>query len=209
MEMRAFLQALFETGHVSAPLTLSTGEKDEITPQLLEFDRAARLNLAGTAPELNLAVAAWAATLLYRTCQLLILRNLDAAQVADAFLLPCPAARSPETDYSADLFLCYLPDLHEIARRLAADDPLVARIETLTAAWPLSGVGMKGIEPDGIESFIHHPTLRRLYLDRIIERKAFLLARDPRVADWIRASYGAFPELCPELAVIVTEPAPA
>ncbi len=204
MDMRAFLQALFESGHVSVAPSLRPEEQEDLTPAILEFDRVARLSLAGRAPELNLDAAGWAAERLYRICQLIVLRDLDAAQVAEVFRRTCPTPRSPETDYSADLFLQHLPQLHEFAQRLAADDPLVGHIERLANAWPLSAVGIDLLSPGEIGSFIHHPSLRQLYLDRIIERKALTLAREPHIAELIRASYGAFPELCPEIAETVT-----
>jgi len=200
MNVLEFLQALLETGRVSVALSENKTGRQDLTPILLDFDRSARLNLAGSAPKLDLAVAEWAATVLYRGCQLAVLRNVDAGEVAAAFQSPYPSPRSPETDYSADLFFQYLPDLQAITKRLAADDPLVAQLVALASAWPLSCGTMEGGTLGSTDSFFQHPSLRQLYVDRILERKALHLVQEPEIAELIRAAYGPFPALCTEFA---------
>src|ERR1700733_7518886 len=96
--MLEFLQALFESGHVSVSMAFELEEKEDLSAMIRDFDRAARLNLPGMAPKLDPVVARWAATLLYRGCQLVALRNIDASQIAGALRVSSPAARSPETD---------------------------------------------------------------------------------------------------------------
>lgn len=185
--MREFLQALFESGHVSVAARLGVEGEEDVTEVIKDFDRVARLNLAPGVPALDEKVARWAAGLLYRACQMVVLRSVEAAEMEAIFRTPCPATRSPETAYSADLFFRYLPDVHEMAKRLAADDPLVAHLAKLGTDWPLSSTGMKGIERGEIGSFISNASLRQLYIDRIIENKAFHLAREPEMAEEIRA----------------------
>ncbi len=198
--MREFLHALFESGHVSVASQLVAEDREEIAALVRDFDRVARLNLAGSAPELDLEVGKWAAKLLYRVSQLVVLRNIEAEEVAAAFREGCPSVRSPATDYSADLFLRYLPDVHAIARRLAADDPLVEQLEKLAADWPLSSVGIKDLSRGSTETFIRDASLRQLYVDRIVENKAFQLAQEPEIAEEIRVSCAAWPELCEEFS---------
>ncbi|CAN5802394.1 hypothetical protein BH09VER1_BH09VER1_49530 [soil metagenome] len=198
--MREFLHALFESGHVSVASKLVAEDPEEIGSLVQDFDRVARLNLAVDAPGLDLEVGKWAAALLYRMSQLVVLRTIEAEEVAASFQVRCPSERSPATDYSADLFLRYLPDVHALAKRLAADDPLVAQLEKLAGDWPLSSVGMKDIARGRIDSFIHDASLRQLYVDRIIENKAFHLAQEPEMAEEIRVSCGVFPGLCDEIS---------
>lgn len=197
--MREFLHDLLESGRVSVAPVLEKKGGEDLTSVILDFDRASRLNLVGEAPKVDLPAAQWAATLLYMGCQLVVLRNVDAAEAAEVLQLACPSKRSPETDYSVDLFFRYLPDLYDIAKRVAADDPLVSQLEGLAAAWPLSSVRMQSVGQESIDFFIHDASLRQLYVDRIIESKAFRLAKHPEIVEGIRASYGAFPELCPEM----------
>ena len=172
----------------------------EVGVEILRFDRAARLSMAGTAPRLNVAVATWAARMLAEAARLAIARELGPDYVRKVFSLSCPKPRSPEVDYSADLFLRYLPGLVKLVERLAADDPLVARLRQLGAEWPLSSVGVKGLSIALIEPFIDHPGLRQLYVDRILATGDTSRLSDPRVAAAVRSALGAYPELSSNVA---------
>ena len=199
--MRRFLEELRTTGEVSVP---AGGEAFEIgeslEPEIRQFDQSARRALAGEAPALDLVVAEWAARLLAEAARAAIAREMEPAKIAAVFAQPCPRPHSPETDYSADLFLRYLPDLLAWLQRLAAEDPLVTEIRRICGAWPLSSVGVKDLPLGSIEPFIGPAALRQLYVDRILARKDFSRIGDARVADGLRAALGAYPELCPEMA---------
>lgn len=144
LALPSFLNALYETGRVpvddpEAPLETHAGEADEL---LLVFDARARKELALTAPEYVPDAARWAATLMYRGCQLLVYRKLDGQAVKQALGIACPAPLSPGAIYSADLALHYLRDLLTMARTVAEQDVLVAELLCVAAAWPLSSIGI-------------------------------------------------------------------
>ncbi len=199
--MRDFLDQLFHTGQVTVPVPGTNFDLSQsLGEQIRLFDRSARANLAGEAPPLEMEAAVWAATLLAGAARLAIARDLGAAEVQKVFAKPCPKPRSPSVDYSADLFLRYVPDLLGWVTRLASGDPLVEHLRRLAEQWPLSSVGIHGLKIGSLDSFIGHPSLRQLYIDRILQRGDASRLSEPRVAAGIRTALGAHPELSPALA---------
>ena len=51
-----------------------------------------------------------------------------------------------------------------------------------------------------LDSFLPHPALRRLYVDRIVATRDATRLTDARVADTLRADLGLYPELAPSLS---------
>lgn len=199
--MRQFLEQLFSTGEVTVVQPGMDFEMGvEVGVEILRFDRAARLAMAGTAPRLNVAVASWAARMLAEAARLTIVRELGPVHVRKVFSFPCPKPRSPEVDYSADLFLWYLPELLKLVERLAADDPLATHLRQLGGEWPLSSVGVKGLSIASIDPFMDHPGMCQLYVDRILATGDTSRLSDARVASAVRSALGAYPELSPNVA---------
>ena len=128
------------------------------------------------------------------------LREVDAASVQQALAAPCPRPPSASVCYSADLSLRYLPDLLSLARGIAPDDPLVAGLTALARAWPLSSVGVAGMEDLDVSAFVDHPSLRQLYVDRIIERGDVSRLKHPAVRAAVGEALGAYPDLAPRVA---------
>jgi hypothetical protein len=115
-------------------------------------------------------------------------------------------APSPEVCYSTDLALRVLPQLLALARGVALDDPLVIGLNTLAHDWPLSSVGVPEVTNVDESPFIDHPTLRRLYADRIIERRDVSRLTDPRVVAAVREALGAHAaDLAPTLFPAISE----
>lgn len=200
-EMREFLQSLFESGQVTVPfLVEQMPSVEEVAILIQDFDAAARLNLPGMAPELELDAAYWAASILMQASRFLISRDTEVSAIQSTLSAPCPSARSAKVDYSVDLFFQYLPDLYHFAKRLAPDDPLVGVLEKLATEWPLSSVAIEDVNAGSLESFIEDRCLRRLYADRVIAFKALKRLDDARVSQTVQTSYGAYPELCPEIS---------
>jgi hypothetical protein len=211
----AFLRELFRTGEVRVPIySKGDWEFDAGTNAVLqEWDVAARAELAGEAPALDIEAASWAARQLFKACQCLVDRDVDAALVSAELTVACRVPRRPSTDYSVDLIYRFLPDLVTLSRRLAPNDALTDILAAWAHEWPLSspGVGLSGSV--SLEGFIHHPALRRLYVDRVTA----LIAKDrinhADVRRWLHADLAAYPSLAPLLfealnLVAPTLPAP-
>jgi hypothetical protein len=185
------------------------GSNEEALPALIELELHARQELAGDAPAFCPRTATWAARILYEACRATVCRDLAAAAVKAALALPCPAARTPESDWSADLVFRHLPELLRFACQLSRADPLGEDLRALAAAWPLSSVGVPGLPPVVLDSFFGHPSLRRLYADRILATGDLSRLADARVADLVRADLGWHRELAPALArTLFPEPEP-
>jgi hypothetical protein len=112
-----------------------------------------------------------------------------------------PDPRNPETHYAVDLGLSYLPSLFRRAERVAPDDPLLEALKQLASEWPLSSVGMPGVQPSGpaTEEVLGAPFLHALYLDRILDLDDPSRLVDPRIRESARSALGGYPELRPRV----------
>jgi hypothetical protein len=208
MSLVAFLNTLQESARVAvAPPARGDLQGAAVAGVVSAMDRAARVELAFQAPQLLTPAAAWAAGRLYRACQFLAYREIEADVVRAEMAIACPVAPSADACYSADLSFRFLPDLIALARGIAADDPLVAGLIDLARGWPLSSVGASGVGAVDVSAFIGDASLRRLYADRIIERADVSRISDAAAREAVAEAIGAHPELAP--AAIIKALAPA
>ena len=116
---------------------------------------------------------------------------------------------------SADLTLRWLPDVHRMALALAPGDLLLAHLQRIAAAHPLSCAAMPPEEnalrepQAAVWNVLRaHPGLWRLFIDRIIAANArWWLARS-EVREAVRADAGTYAkQLVP--ALNLSEPHPA
>jgi hypothetical protein len=199
-QLALFLKVLAEEGRAVVWPKPLTNESADAADVLRQFDLVAREELGLPCPEFSPEAALWAARLFYHLCQFTVCRDIGAEQVTAVCQVASPVARSPESDWSADLTLRHLPRLFQLARHLSEGDPLVQHLKQIASAWPLSSVGIVGFENLSLESFIGHPALRRIYADRIVATEDFSRLNDSRVDDLLRADLGVHRELAPTLA---------
>ncbi|WP_038164084.1 hypothetical protein [Verrucomicrobium sp. BvORR106] len=199
--MIEFLQSLLDQGFAVVKLApADPATPDELAEVLEEFDQRQRSSLAYDAPALDLPTATWAAGILYQLIHLLAARDVDVAGMEASLAEPCPAPRSASVDYSVDLLFQHLPEVARFAARMAPDDPLVSRIKTLGAAWPLSSVGMMLESCNGVKPIVTHPCLLALYTDRILRTADLARLEEPAVRQAAEDTVGAYPDLCPKVA---------
>lgn len=204
-----FLSALFDTGHVRVPHPDWHGVSDD--PQaagqfLSQFEHSWRLEFPGEAPAFDAPAANWAATVFYRAAQAAVFRDVPEPILHDGLSLTCPTTGNEAArHYSVDLVFRFLPDLAVLARHASPDDPLLQVLQTWANHWPLSSVGMKGVEPASVNAIARHAGLLQLYVDRILAREDFSRLADPRVQTAVRKSVGAYAELSPALAKHLTK----
>jgi len=197
--MQEFLRALRESGEVVVSVE-PPPELDAVVEQALrEHEGAFRAELPPGAPELVVDAAYWSAKKLYQSCQLLTLRDAPPAVAVTTLSDRFDGPRGPETEYSVDLTLAYLPSLVDLVERVAPDDPVLDAIRQLASEWPLSSVGISGIEAPSRLLFWENPCLQKLYVDRVIEANDVSRLEDPLVANAVRAALGAYPELEPKI----------
>lgn len=202
MALTEFLHSFFETGRVQVSDAPGGAVSAAESASLQAAELRRRADLAEPRPPFAIEDAEAGARLLYLCAQAVAARTIKAAELRDELRaiedgLGGPAAAR---HYSVDLCLAALPELAVIARRLARADPILAVFVELGGRWPLSSVGMVEVAPPEKLEFWDHPGLRRLYLDRIFERRDRRRAAHPLVAEALRADLGAHPELAPELA---------
>ena len=124
--------------------------------------------------------------------------ELGEDEITKRLTRPCPERPSRVVCYSVDLTFRFLPDLARIARAASEDDPLVKHLLQWASDWPLSSVGIKGIEHIDVEPFIHDRCLRTMYVDRIVAQTDTSRLKDERTVEALREAIGGFPELAPE-----------
>jgi hypothetical protein len=195
-----FLQALANDGRVLVSADPLAAPDESVISSLHELNQRAQSELSAEAPEFSHETALWAATLLYQICQFVVCRDLGEAQIAAAFAPECPVSRGPGTDWSADLTLRHLPALFRLTRHLSSGDPLVQELKTFAATWPLSSVGVPDLPQPNLDSFINHPTLVRLYADRVVTAGDTSRLGDPFIDELLRADLGIHHNLAPEFA---------
>lgn len=199
-ELALFLKALVEDGRAVVQSPARLGDAPDAVDVVRQLDLIARAELSLETPHFSQEPAIWGARFFYQLCQFTVCRDIGEEQINLALSVPCPQPRRPETDWAADLTLRHLPKLFQLARHLSQADPLVQKIKQIAATWPLSSVGIPGLEKLQIESFIEHPALCRLYADRIAAAEDASRLNDPRVESVLRADLGFHHELAPVLA---------
>jgi hypothetical protein len=195
------LQNLLDEGRVmlTTPAAPTVPELREAESLLARFEQRYRLEMPGEAPALSMPAAVWGAEMFFRACQCLVFREIDAAGVDELLCRPFAGRQDAAAHYSVDLTFRLLPDLFQRARAASRHDPLLERLQELADAWPLSSVGIAGIQPKHLEPILEHPCLRILYADRIIARQDLARLTDARVRASVLAAIGLHEELAPEV----------
>ncbi len=206
MRYEEFLTSLFEDGRVAVcevePLKetcLTAGDK-----VLAKYEQINRLENPEPIPDFNPAAARWAATILFRSCQLVVYRNLGEEQFDKLLGTPGPEPRSPDVHYSVDLVLRYLPSVIKLGKLAAEQDPLLERLVQWTHDWPLSSVGMPNTTEGDLTGIVDHPGLLRLYVDRILATGDTSRLHHPLVRQALQQALGYYPRLAQGIAAALT-----
>lgn len=119
------------------------------------------------APDLDTGVAFSSAVALYRLTQAWLIRSIPETWIQEVRDWMPGTLEDRSTQYSADLFLRYLPAVYRPAKRLNAADPLVIEIEHWFHQFPLSSVGSGYIVPE-IQNRLEKDRFQQiLFLDRV------------------------------------------
>jgi MoxR-vWA-beta-propeller ternary system domain bpX4 len=204
-DVALLVQSLVNEGRAAVSLQPSDIDDVDAVPLLRQLDGLARDELALDLPVFSPDVALWAARLFCSLSRFVVCRDIPEEQIKSTCNVACPEPRGPQTDWSADLTLRHLPNLFRLARHLSNADPLVGEMKKIAANWPLSSVGIDGLENLRIDSFVDHPALRRLYADRIISTGDISRIGDSRLGNVLRADFGVHHELAPAIAAKIFE----
>ncbi|WP_254513999.1 hypothetical protein [Anatilimnocola floriformis] len=210
MPLTHFLQQLFHHSRVTVEAEGDIALDDPQLWALLEqHDLAWRQQLPRDLPPLDQTSALFGAMAIYRSAQVLVFRDTPVAGLQQS--LHGPELAGAREQFSVDLCLRFLPDLVRLARARSHDDPLVRCLLDLGSCWPLSSVGIAGVELNElgktrVTALAENPGVWQLYLDRVLQTGDESRLADPRVRLAARRAVGAFPQLAGKLSKSLEEP---
>lgn len=169
-----FLTDLFDSGCVRVPLVRdgSTVLFDSLRAQeiLASRDKVMRFGMAHDAPPFLAEAALHGAVILFLAAQRFIDRSAGMAPLHEAIASVYALDRSNvSVVYSVDLALSFLPGLYRNAVLLSEEDELTLTLRQLARKWPLSSIGVPGVEVRASPSFLGNAALAQLYVDRLLE----------------------------------------
>jgi len=139
--------------------------------------------------------AVWAAKVLYHSAQLYLIRENTAKDLKK--LIPSfKGARDISSILSADLSLRFLPQVITALQNTDPEDPLIKLLENILHQFHYSGVGFDlDLEKINWEEELKDRTYRKLYLERIVEKKAYKLAEIPYINQLLMAEFGIYKDI--------------
>ena len=154
-------------------------------------------DLAGPPLAFDEAAARWGAAILFRAAWCHLHRDTPAEELTYLLAVPLPVPLSPAAMFSADLALRRLPDIHRLAAARAPSDPLLASLQSLAFAHPLSTVALppplgatRTAEAAAWRTLRAHAGLWHLFLDRVIAAPAPWWLADDLVRQAVRTRLG-------------------
>lgn len=199
-DLALFLQALGNDGRVAVASRMSPLPESDALYLLEQFDAIARDEVALDLPAFDPCAALWSARIVHQLCRFVVCRDIPEEQIRSTCNTPCSAPRRPETEWSVDLTMCHLPALFRLARHLSNGDPLVEEIRRLGAEWPLSSVGIDGLNTIRAGACLDHPALLRLYADRVIAAADVSRLGDDRLDRRLQADLAMHHDLAPAIS---------
>lgn len=194
MQLIQFIQDIIQQGKVTVDghvTPFSEEDKQAATQRLREYYELQKQELTATVPAFDAPAAIWAASFLYRTVQLVMLRDLG-DDVVNKLLTPYDGVITAEAVLSVDLSFRYLPNLVGLAKGLAPEDVLVKRLHEAAVQWPFSSVGMKVEGEFNIEVILKNACVCRSYIDRIITARDIKRCNNPQVKEYIKEALGDY-----------------
>ncbi|MBX2877468.1 MAG: hypothetical protein KTR30_35440 [Saprospiraceae bacterium] len=201
--LHSFLSGLFSEGEVIVAYRLeSFSEVEEIEAQHLleEIHTEEQLNTPHAPIPFDATAAIWSAKFLYRAVQAALLRALDEDTIKKELKL-YPGTITAASICSADLCLRYMGDLSKLTKGLAPGDILLAYFNKLAFQWPYSAIGWATLpNKEQLFDILKHEGLRLLFLERLLDKKAYSEIKKLQLTPWIHTLTGLYPkELLPEV----------
>lgn len=136
--------------------------------------------------------AVWAAKVLYHSAQLYLIRENTSKNINQ--LIPeFKGIRNVSSILSADLSLRFLPQVITALNAVDPEDSLISILENILTGFHYSGIGYDlDLEKVSWEEELKDPTYRKLYLERIVEKKDYRLAEIPFINTLLMAEFGMY-----------------
>ncbi len=159
-----------------------------------EFEKE-RLEFLSDQVRCDRGAAVWAAKVLYHSAQLYLIRK-DTAKNLEKLIPQFKGKRDVSSILSADLSLRFLPQIISALQNADPEDPLVKMLENILTQFHYSGIGWElDLEKISWEEELKDKTYRKLYLERIVEKKSYKLAEIPYINRLLIAEFGLHKDL--------------
>lgn len=169
-----------------------------------EFEKE-RLEFLSDQLTCNRETAVWAAKILYHSAQLYLIRE-NTANNLEKLIPKFKAARDISSILSADLSLRFLPDIITALHSVDPEDALIAMLEDILTEFHYSGIGYDlDLKRVNWEEELKDKTYRKLYLERIVEKKDYKLAEIPFINKLLMAEFGMHKDAFWRELKIITE----
>ncbi|WP_294224256.1 hypothetical protein [uncultured Chryseobacterium sp.] len=170
-----------------------------------EFEKE-RLEFLSDQISFDKKTAVWATKILYHSVWLHLIRE-NTAKDLNRLIPPYSGNRNIPAILSADLSLRFLPQIISALHDADPEDVLMSMLENVLKRFHYSAVGMDlELEPINWEEELKDRTYRKLYLERIVERKSYRLAEIPYINQLLIAEFGLHKDVFwKELKVINAE----
>lgn len=141
------------------------------------------------------AAAVWAAKVLYHSAQLYLIRK-DTFKDLEKLIPGWDGKKDIPAKLSADLSLRFLPQVFCALKEADPGDPLVLLLEDILKQFHYSAIGLDlDLKNINWEEELADTTYRKLYLERIVEKKAFSLAEVPFLNRLLMAEFGIYKDI--------------
>jgi len=159
-----------------------------------EFEKE-RLDFLSDQIPFNKEAAIWAGKIFYHSAQLYLIRK-DTAKDVEKLIVSYHAEKNVSTILSADLSLRFLPQIVVGLQVADSTDPLVDILENILQSFHYSAVGFDvNLEKINWKEELKDKTYRKLYLERIVEKKAYKLAEIPYINQLLIAEFGMYKDI--------------
>ncbi|WP_326982323.1 hypothetical protein VUJ46_19320 [Chryseobacterium sp. MYb264] len=139
--------------------------------------------------------AVWAAKVLYHSAQLHLMRK-GTGKNLEKLIPKFKGKKDVSSMLSSDLSLRFLPQIIIVLQNADPEDALVKMLEEILFQFHYSGIGYDlNLEKINWEEELKDKTYRKLYLERIVEKKAYQLAEIPYINQLLIAEFGMYKDI--------------
>jgi len=169
-------------------------EEDAMDYFQAEFEKE-RLEFLSDTIVCDTETALWAAKVVYHSAQLYLIRE-NTAKDLNKLIPSFKVKKEVSALLSADLSLRFLPQIVSALQRADPEDPVVKMLESILKQFHYSAIGYD-LDPEGInwEEELKDKTYRKLYLERIVDKKAYQLAEIPYINRLLIGEFGIYKDL--------------
>ncbi|HCM33982.1 MULTISPECIES: hypothetical protein [Chryseobacterium] len=149
--------------------------------------------------------AVWASKVLYHSAQLYLIRENTAKDLEN--LIPrFQGTKNVSSILSADLSLRFLPEVVTALNSVDPEDTLITLLEDILTEFHYSGIGYDlHLKHVNWEEELKNKTYRKLYLERIVDKRDYKLAEIPFINKLLIAEFGMHKDAFWRELKIITE----